>query len=374
MSDALLAQSSLAFDTVQQTSAKKPSVTGVKRSILIYRLPAGMDDATRLSCMAALTLCGKSDETEVRPWQTWIGTYVCIAFEEFAGRIAAEGKDEYRLEDLPTTFVDAVQNANNRDDLDKVPALLPIPDGLPPTTGAYTTFLYNCSKIEGVYGYLSLMTFLMGKRINDQNRASIETKRPGNLVQAWSPGDAEYILTGAGKMGRKAHEMVPIAWDQSAILRELVVREFITFSGSKIHPMEVTATLFRMIEHSGMQGALFAHRLLQSCPWVSEIPILKPDIAVYAQSVQLYLSLPAEERGFTKLIKGNTTKIFRAKSMPGLIKCAWLWISQSEPSTAQYTAPGGDEALKAFVKAAHERGIVLKDHSQGGIVLMPIPT
>lgn len=371
--DNIIAKSAQAFDSVTSAPAvRQPTVKGVLRSIKVYTLPTGSDNVLRLTCLAALTLCGKSTDDETKPWQTWIATLVCVAYEGMSARLA--GKDEYVVEDLPENFLNSLQQANHKFETDPSPALLVMPPGLPSTTAVYTTLHYNAANIVGSYGYLALVIHLMGKRIADNNRVAIEQKRPENIIKSFKAGDGTYLLTGAGRMGRKAHEMVPHAWSQSVVFKEICVLEFATFNESDVQSLGVVALMFRMLEHSGMQGAMFCHKLVKACPWIGEIPILRPDLSIYLQSVEEYLKMDEHLRGYFKLIKGNSTKLFHSKSMAGLIGCAQLWLSQGETSVGQYTAPGAELAKEAFIKKAAEHGIVLRDVAKGGSILTPATT
>lgn len=369
----LLSSSSQAFDAAPVvTTTTKPTLTGIKRQVPIFTAPQGISDKDRGMMLAALTMCAKSTTERVKPWQTWIATYLSVAFEGFTGKIAGEGADEYITQELPTTFVKSISDAiANPNDLVTSPKLITFPKELPQGSTLFTAELYNSGTIEGVYGYLSLIVFLMGKRITERNREAIEKKRPENIISAWKIGNASYILTGKGQIGRKASEMIPHAWNQSPLLRDVVVREFTTFAGSRIHSLEVAGTLFHLLEHAGMQAAVFCHRLLTACDWVMEIPLLKPDLSVYAKSVEEYLNMPEEHRPYVKLLKGSATKIFHTKSMGRLVGCAVLWLSQDEPSIAQYNAPGAEEAKRVFIAEAKKRGITIRAAPSIGQVLAP---
>lgn len=372
MSDNLQDLTTQAFDTAPVVvTSKQPTLHGATRKIPIFKAPQDMTMRQRLNIMMALVICCRSSEPEVDPWHTLIGSYLCVAFDEFSSKITGPGDTEYNLIEFPQAFLDSVNATINNTTLETTPVTLTIPDELPSGVNAFTVDHYNASSVEGVYGFLSLLVFLMGKKVTDKNRESIEKKRPENIIGSWHLGPESFILTGAGKMSRVAQDLLPHAWTQAPLLRDIVIREFITFGGSRIRALEVSATLFKLLEHSGMQGAVFCHRLIKAMSWVVDMPLLRADVSVYRESVKEYLELDAEYRPYVKLLLGSNTKIFHTKSMARLVGCATRYIQQDEPSVALYNAPGAEEAVKAFVAEARRRGIILKTTGVTSGVLAP---
>lgn len=361
-----------AFDTapVVQTT-KQPTLTGATRKIPIFKQPQGMSMRTRLNILMSLVMCCKSAEEEVDPWHTLIGTYLTIAFDEFAGQITGPGEGEYDLIEFPEEFLTSLSATVNNPDIGTAPVPIVFPPELPSGVRAFTVDYYDAGSLEGAYGFLSLLVFLMGKRITDKNRESIEKKRPDNIINQWHLKSEAFILTGAGKMGRVAQDTIPHAWFQAPLFRDIVVREFMSFAGSRVRALMVSATLFHLLEHAGMQGAVFCHRLIKALPWVAEMPLLRADISVYRESVKEYLELDAEYRPYVKLLLGSSTKIFHTKSMARLVACATLFAAQDEPTVSLYNAPGGEEAKKAFVAEAKKRGLTIKTTGFVSGVLAP---
>jgi hypothetical protein len=297
-----------------------------------------------------------------------------VAFDDFIGKLTGPGSTEYRLVEFPKSYMDSIDQTIGNDTLDTSPVTIDFPDGLPAGTTAFTVDYYNAASVEGAYGFLALLVFLMGKRVTDKNRESIEKKRPENLINTWKMRDEAFVLTGAGKLGRNAQDMIPHAWFQAPLLRDIVIKEFVLFRGSRIRPLEVVSTLFGLLEHSGMQGAVFCHRLIKALPWVKDMPLLRADISVYQQSVIEYLDLDAELRPFVKLLLGSSTKLFHTKSMARLVACATLYIAQDEPSVALYNAPGGEAAKRAFILEAKKHGLTIKVTGIASGVLAPAGT
>jgi len=364
-----------AFDTAPVVATgKTPALTGISRTIPLYTVPQSATKRQKLNMMMSLALCSRSNDEEVDPWHTLIGSYLMVAFEDFAGKISGPGSTEYELREFPESFMTSIDQTLDGNALVNKPASINFPEGFPTGVTAFTVDYYNAASVEGAYGFLGLLVFLMGKRVTDKNRESIEKKRPENLIATWKMVDEAFILTGAGKLSRKAQDMIPHAWFQAPLLRDIVIREFIAFRGSRIRPLEVAGTLFNLLEHSGMQGAVFCHRLIKALPWVKDMPLLRADVSVYQQSVLEYLELDAEYRPYVKLLLGSGTKIFHTKSMARLVACATLYVAQDEPSVALYNAPGGEAAKKAFVAEAKRQGLILKVTGITSGVLAPAGT
>jgi len=161
-------------------------------------------------------------------------------------------------------------------------------------------------------------------------------------------------------MSDTAHAQIRDAWDLSTAPRKVVIEEFSLLGGSDDVTAQIVNLMFRMLEYSGMQPALFIKDLLLACPWiVRDMPSLAPAYEVFVNSVTAYANLSASLRPYTKLFHGNNTKIFHSKSMQDLTAVAVLWLSVNNDSMAGYTAPGGDKAKAAFIKLAAAHGIDL---------------
>jgi len=351
-------------------TVKKPTMRGLLRSIPVYRWPVGVDVDRTKACFVALTILGQSTSQEILHWQTWIATLTCLGFPEFADKL--ESETEYKVKDLPASFISSVAAADSAIEGGSPAENIVFPMGMPSTTNQYTVYHYNAASLYAVYGYLALVTHLMAKKVTEKTRDKIEGARPQNIKDKFTVGDSDFVLSGPGKIGRHAHDWVPHAWSQSTVLRVMVVEEYATFAGSTELGPEIIFTLFKMLANAGMQGATFIHKLLEACDWVyDDVPILRPSLRLYAQSVKDYMELDATVRPYYKIIKGDQTKMFNAKAMGDLIGVAVMWLSQTVPTIGGYTAPGGEEAKRAFITAARARGIKLNPTSHSVTTLAP---
>jgi hypothetical protein len=344
---------------VPATGGPAGAISGLKRSIPIYTLPTGTDAEAMKDIMTILTLYGKSESTTLKAWQTWVFTWVCVAFPEMEGRYRAARSTEYVFSPLPEAFIDEVSDMVTR--LQSDPALeLPAPNGygFPGTTALFTTSVYNCGSIVGLYGYLSLVVHLMGKQIGAGNRDLITNRRPLNIIDKYNAQGVSYILTGRGRMSDVAHSKVKDSWDQSSVLRKVTIDEFCRLRGSDELSADVVFTMFRMLEYSHMSNAGFIRDFLDSCDWVlKDMPSMIPLYDFYVNSVYAFAAEPAQRRPYVKLYYGDNTTIFHAKTLQDLTAIAVEWLRPNNDSLTGYTAPGGDKAKAAFARLCMARGI-----------------
>lgn len=342
-------------------------VSGVKRSIPVYVLPSGIETDQMKDIMTVLTLYGRSESTSIKQWQTWIYTWVCVAFPEMGGRYGASRHAEYVTSPLPEAFISQVDTMVDTLRADPTAELdAPSGFGFPDTEAKLTSAVYNCGSIVGLYGYFSLIVHLMGKQINAGNRDLITNRRPKNIIDKYSASDAAYILTGKGRMSDVAHMKIKDAWDQSNAYRKITITEFCRLRGSDELSADVVFTMFRMLEYSHMSNAGFIRDFLDSCDWVlKDMPSMIPAYDVYVNSVYAFAAEPPERRPYVKLYYGDNTTIFHAKTLQDLTAIAVEWLRVNNDSLIGYTAPGGERAKAAFARLCASRGIDLTSGTMG---------
>lgn len=363
-SDQVLALADQAFSSNLQARilpGTSSRLRGVTRQIPVFYLPSEVEANTRLSALAAMTLPGRATGGETKEWQSWVLSYVLVSFPELAQILRDQCGAEYTVSTFPDSFLESLTAADKalEADSDATPSIS-FPSSFPSTSAKYTAEVYNSNSIPGVYGYCGLLLHLMGKRITPSTRDNMTSRRPGNIIDKFHVGDEAYILRGAGRMSDFAHTAINKAWDQSMSVRMALVPEFARLKGAGTLASEACYLLFGMLEYSGMQPAPLIHSLITACPWVaSEIPILRPAYHLYVESVKEYIRAEPETRPFLKLMYGDQTRIFHAKSLSDLTACAVFFLAQTEPSLAGYTAPGGEKAKAAFAVRALAHGISL---------------
>jgi len=334
-------------------------VSGLKRSIVVYYIDGEITPEQTKDLMTVLTLYGRSTSEDIECWQTWVLTWVCIAFPEMANKYRAARATEFVLQPIPDTFLAGVSAAvmGLQSDPSKN-QVLPENIGFPPTTALLSYQVYNCGSTQGLYSYFSLIVHLMGKAIVPSTRDMIVNRRPKNLMDKFKCTDAAYILTGGGRISDIGHVQIKIAWDQSTPLRKVTINEFCRLRGSDELTSDIVFTMFRMLEYSQMSNAAFIRDFLDSCDWVlKDMPALIPAYDLYVNSIIAFAAETPERRPFIKLYHGDSSTIFHAKSLQDLTKIAVRWLQVNNDSLSGYTAPGGDKALNAFLRLCAARGI-----------------
>lgn len=367
----LSALSSSLFDGVEISAIPTgtlPSVTGHLRSIKVYQL-SPEDAPLRLSVLAYLTVHGRSTSSSIASWESWVLSMISIAFHGMADKIVDQSGGEYHRAHLPAEFINHLKAAEQVIETPENPQLvgLPVPivtaiPDFPHTPLGHSVDLYNCASVRSVYGYISIMTFLMGKQITPANRDNFKKSRPQNVIDKFSLSEDQcYILTGEGRFSDHGLGMINAAWNSSTAGRKAVVTEFVTFRQGPIQAQEVIFFLFRLLENSYMQPAYFIHQLIKAVPEVATIPVLRPAFELYAQSVKDFSKFPAHLRPYVKLMFGDTTKLFHSKSLQDLTACAVLFLGQDNDTVKAYSAPGGAKAKVAFKKLCSKLEIDIED-------------
>lgn len=341
-----------------------PTLTGALRKIKVYQMGEDQTDFQK-QILAYLTLCGRSASSLPSVWESWVLSYVCVAFPGLGSMIANESSGEIHLESLPADFMVALRNADQALENEQGDTIIPDIPNLPRVGGTYDIDLFNGTSIVPLYGYLALLVFLMGKQITDQNRANFMLNRPKNIIDKFAvEEDQRFILSGAGRLTEHAVMNVNKAWANLTPARKVIVSEFVKFSHSRTQAQEVVFFMFRMLEHSQMQPAYFIHQLVKSVPEVSTIPILRTPFEAYAQSVRDFLKIHPSLRPYVKVMFGDSTKLFHSKTLQDLTACAVLWCGQDNETVRAYEAPGGEKAKAQFKAKCLELGIELIEFSK----------
>jgi len=341
------------------------ALKGLARSIPIYYWPDDVTDVFRRSVLMALTLSGRSQSVDMAEWETFVLTWSALAFPELLPALQTANNGEYQFKPLPQEFLDDVAHADQEitTTASATPAIR-LPDDLPQNSDPYTVGLYNCGTVHGIYGYYALIVYLMGKRVTPATRENITVRRPKNIVDKFSLTAETYILTGAGRMSDTAHKMVTPAWSQVSPMRRVMVNGFCDSLGSGTAATETVAVMWKLLEYSGMQPAALIHKLISVCPWIAEeVPLVKPAYDWYVQSVIAYAREDPRRRPYFKLMYGDSNKLFHSKTLADLTACAVRLLQVTQPSVADYTAPGSARVVDQFVAAAERRGVPMTSHT-----------
>lgn len=342
-------------------------LTGMKRSIPVYTLPSSLTTEQLKDIMTVMVVYGTSTDRNAKMWQTWVFTWVCLAFPGMESRFAASKSKEYIFTPLPASFIEEVSQLVARLTVD-TDLTLEVPEGygFPVAGKQLSVDFYNCGSIKGLYGYFALIVHLMGKQIRASNRELITMRRPQNIIDKYQATEEAFILTGLGRMSDIAHEMVKTAWDQCSALRKVTIDELCRMRGSEEISSDIVFTMFRMLEYAHMANAGFIRDFLNSCDWVlRDMPSMKPAFDVYVESVYAFAAEPPTRRPYVKLYYGDNTTIFHGKTLQDLTAIAVEWLKVNNDSLTGYTAPGGEKAKVAFARLCMARGIDLVSATLG---------
>jgi len=333
-------------------------------SVTIYRWPDNTTDRQKKAVLTCLTLCGRCIDDRQTAWQTLVLSWSVLCFPELGGIIAALRARDYVLLDLPKDFIDAclaaiVSFMGDTTPTDSITVQFPHPlpqAGLLPVSSE----LAECAFMEGLYAYYSLIVFLMGKNITDQNRIAITDKRPNALIRRIKTEKARYILTGDGRMGDECHTLINGGWIRSTGPRMSIVKHFAQLMPVRSQQMstEILGVMFSMMEYSGAQAVYYINQLLIAHPWVSRLPIFRASFHSYSESVRALHHQPHWYKPYYKLAMHDSTKLFRRRDLDPLIAASIVWARQTNPTLARFTIAANMQApIDAFVRAARERGV-----------------
>lgn len=242
-----------------------------------------------------------------------------------------------------------------------VPIPSPFPEGSRAPIGLW---LHNEASVPVIYGVLSLVMFLAGKTITEENKSSIESKRPAAIENKFSCKNSMF-LTGAYKMSRAAHEGVNRSWTILSEFRRKVFDALTYFPQNDTSlSMNVIWTTVKLMEYVGMQHTQLIHALLRTYPWVINVPALRSSVHAYLVSLTQFQHVEARLRPFYKVIYGDRSTLFLRKNMEPLIAVAVHHLSENRPEVSNYFTTSGSKAVitaferyKETVQVGTEEGI-----------------
>jgi len=232
---------------------------------------------------------------------------------------------------------------------------LPVPNAAMPW--ANVTLEEN---MRVAYSYLGLMTFLVTKRVDPANPASLEVNRPRSLREKFALGDTVELLDGSIKMSRRGHDGINSAWVQLTILRKEMFREFAYYATSDTDLGQDTMyTVVHLMRFGGMQHAQIAYKFLRTYPWASSLPALGSAVTVLRDSIRGAASIPVAEQPFIKAMEGDKTPLFPRKDMEPLVACAVLAEQEIHSTLSNfYRSDAFGAATEAFMNERAARALV----------------
>lgn len=342
--------------------------TGFTKKITYYTLPETASTETRERVMFYLASLGTSSEESLEKWKSWIVTYVCAMTPALSKMLNAKMFQATqipspKLLEVDTIFSDA-ESAILKDDaaavesitarlasLDTFPVLPKMAEklNLANANGEWTAKVIAC--------HFSIMLFLAGKRVDGNDHSQVTIARPRAIKsKAHLDGTIE-LLEGTFRMSNRAHTRINDAWSEMGALRAIVFTEYAKFESAEVDEYQnLIWTTMHLLRFSGMSHAAIVFSFLQVCPWVHEIPTLRPALALYARSVVEAEKVDSKLFPYIKLIYGDKSTFFLRKDLEPLIACAVSVLTETNPTlAAYYTKPEFAPIVEAFELKRREK-------------------
>lgn len=371
-----LSDSRAAQDGVRLTSA-------FKSTTVLNLIPASTPEKIRQFICAIWMTCLKSVDTDIELWNSLLLSLSVALLPDSQKLIAAKA---IQIREISHTEITAI--VEYRDNLIELSSVLPelngenivtdqgvlLYEGLPtelkekfkgyeqaaqsvPIPASFPEenrapvglWLFTATKTEVLYGVYSLIAFLAGKTITEENKSAIESRRPAAIENKYGCKNSE-LLTGKFKMSRQAHEGFNRSWTILAEFRKNMFDSFTTFSHQESDlGLSVIWTTVKLMEYAGMQHTQLIHSLLRTYPWVINVPALRSSVQAYIVSLKEFVKIPPHLRPYYKVMHGDKSTLFQRKHMEPLIAVAVHHLADNRPEIANYyTATGSKAVIAAF--------------------------
>jgi hypothetical protein len=335
--------------------------TSFAKKIPYYVLPETMSLQAREYFVFYIAALGTSEGQSMDAWKSWIVTYVCAVTPAVSKMLSSKMFQAMQLSSpkalLVTEVFEKVEKAIDSNDADLVTKLttvlanLDIFEGMPKMKAGL-----SLTEANGEWNYkilmchFSIVLFLAGKRVAGDDHSQITVARPKALKSKAHLDDTIDLLEGSFRLSNKAHTRINDAWSEMGALRAVVFTEYAKFeSATADESQNLIWTTMHLLRFSGMSHAAIVFNFLQVCPWVYEIPTLRPAIAAYGRSVVEAAKVDPKMFPYMKLILGDKSTFFQRKELEPLIACAVSVLTETNPTLAGYfTKPEFAPIVEAF--------------------------
>lgn len=329
--------------------------------ITVYTLPSGapLEDTLNLALLCALC-CSSTEGTRLQ-WKSLIATYIHALTEGIVDKLPT---DQFSMVPLSPeavkhmrewyTNVRQAENNAGSDVTDPHPkevAALMLPKGVnlpvPPTVESPYYISLN-RNVTALAAHQSLVVFLAGKQVDDNNRSALTDKRPRALIDKYR---IEYtdLLNGAYRISDRAHKELNQAWLEMTTLKAACFREYATYTHKDTDLQEdILLTTINLMRFMQMQHAVLIHKFLLAYPWAKEFPPLRRFVAIFEQSMISASKIDPHLQPFIKIIYGDKSGLFPRKDLGPLIACALATEQETSETLRQYFH---DESYGSIVNA-----------------------
>lgn len=338
------------------------------QKIPFYVFPEDMAEMTAERVMFYIAALGTSEEPSLEKWKSWIVTYVCLITPGVTKMLDTRLFQPHQVQagtilEISRLF-DEAEEALDNDNVEKsaeITAQLASLKGFPllpqMASGLNLADANGEWRVKVVTCHFSIMLFLAGKRVSGDNHSQITVSRPKAVKAKAHIEDMVDLLEGSFKMSNVAHFKINDAWAELGALKGVVFPEYVKFESSEASELHnLIWTTMHLLRFSGMSHASIVYHFLQVCPWVHEIPTLRPALAIYAKSVVEAGKVDPKLFPYVKLIYGDKSTFFPRKELEPLIACAVSVLTETNPTLAAYfVRPEFSPIVEAFEQKRAEK-------------------
>lgn len=334
----------------------------------IYYLSGATPQETKC-VLTALTLCGKSTDTIISKWQSWVCTWSCVVFPELVPALKSNlSPSEYVLEAFTPEFVAECKAAvvaqgaetTARDMFVAFPPSLPKASAFP-----INADLAGVAALESLYQYYAMMVFILGKSLNPESMVSISSRRPEALMRKANSRRGEYILIGNGRIASENYGRVQGGWVRSTGPRKIIIAHLAALYAAPDKPetLDPIVVNMDMLRNAGQSYIFYIHELVVAHPWaIKEIHPLRAAWTHYMNIVNILTAQPPHLIPFYKMMMQDSNRDVRRKDIEPLIGVAIFYASQTRPNMHRYRiAVESTDVIAMFVAKAKEKGHAMKE-------------
>lgn len=314
---------------------------------VVYLMPKELSMDEKKLVGLVFMIMGTSKTATLEQWKSYVCSYTCFLIPGMQSKLKP---DSYAVVTVSKAnlapvlarvqaYVDAsvleeAENALPDDGL----AGLALHPGLPPADapGGYKWCGAEAT-MKHTYAHYSLVVFLAGKNIDDQNRTSITENRPRAVIGKCSLDEITETLNGSLRLSDESHTYINAAWSEMTIFRAACFLEFVNYASMDVNmAQDIIYTSVHLLRYTGMSHARFSYKLIKSNPWVREFPPLQSSVAVFEDSLRESQRVPSVLQPYLKLIFADKSSLFPRKEMEPLVACAAALEQQMHESVQQF--------------------------------------
>jgi len=347
---------------------------GTVPSVYLWDKTSPPDGKQRRYFLSHLLTSMISGDTDFDAWRTWVYSLVSLAIPAIGTALANKSKIAplYVTSEDTTALTASIAlylstcDTNTGDQAEsgvEIP-LEPHP-GMPTWANSSGSYYPNAQYYSGVsdqalLGAISIIIFLMGKRVTAVNLTSISEKRPRALISKYHLDDESYFLTGNGKLGWHAISMVGKVWAVAYDLRRLTLQVCADYESIEDPGMDAIITTVRLLKWSGLTFLGLIHTLIVELPWIITEGYLRSSLLHYQASLTAMAGVSEKIQPYIKVMMGDRMMFFVRQKMNPLIACAITYGLRTQPTLSNYAMPPNSAPIiELFTQSMAEHNVPL---------------